>query len=312
MKNKLQIKKIVNVAIVTALYVALTFMMYPLSYGQVQFRLSECLMILVLYNPIYSISLILGCFLANIASPMAAIDMIFGTLATVVAIIPMLFIKNKKISSLFPSIANGIIIGLELYYAYGLPFFMSALYVFIGEFVVVTIIGLPLFKGIERNKMIVKHLELKIEGTKQTKLEKIFTPKLMIYFALFIISILFYFKLGIYDVYQDEMLTSVTLFDYTFNHNSLGYHYILLALLIIPSFTFVDKFINKNPALVLIIDIACAIIGLGLLVYASTLVASSPSLYFLMYYVLFVSMLLLSFYFYAKDVKYLKKMTTEQ
>ena len=86
--KKIKLKTLMNVTIVGALYVALTLLLAPLSYGAVQFRLSELLMILVLYNPIYSISMIFGCMIANLSSPMAQIDIWFGTLATIISIIP--------------------------------------------------------------------------------------------------------------------------------------------------------------------------------------------------------------------------------
>ena len=60
------------------------------------------------------------------------------------------FIKNEKLSlfvaSLWPTIVNALIIGWELYKFFGLPFALSAFQVGFGEFVVITIVGLPVFK----------------------------------------------------------------------------------------------------------------------------------------------------------------------
>lgn len=105
MKN-ISIKDVVVLSMVAAIYVILTVGLSPLSYGDVQFRISEALMLLIVYKRRYAISLILGCFVSNLFSPVGFVDILFGTLATVVAAIPMLFIKKLELSSLFPSIAN--------------------------------------------------------------------------------------------------------------------------------------------------------------------------------------------------------------
>ena len=94
-KNEIfQTKNLVRLALVAALYAALTLALPGLSFGAVQFRFSEILVLLCFYRKDYSISLILGCFIANCFSPMALMDMIFGTLATAIAVIPMFYIKN--------------------------------------------------------------------------------------------------------------------------------------------------------------------------------------------------------------------------
>ena len=92
--------------------------------------------------------------LAKKAYKLGLADMIFGTLATLISCIlvystPKL-IKNEKLSlfiaSLWPTIVNASIIGWELYKFFGLPFALSAFQVGFGEFVVITIVGLPVFK----------------------------------------------------------------------------------------------------------------------------------------------------------------------
>ncbi len=139
-------KILVQSAIIAALYAVLTVSMAPISYGPLQLRLSEVMILLVLINPKYKTGLILGCLIANIFSPFGITDMIFGTLATALAVFAMAKIKNIYLASLMPTLANGIIIGLELMYVLNLPFVETALYVALGEFLVVSVIGIPLFK----------------------------------------------------------------------------------------------------------------------------------------------------------------------
>ena len=141
-----KIKMLVYSATIAAIYAALTIALAPISYGPVQLRLSEIMILLVLVNPRFKTGLILGCLIANLFSPLGIVDVIFGTLATAIAVIAMAKIKNIYLASLVPALSNGIIIGLELMYMLNLPFVETALYVALGEFLVVTVIGVPLFK----------------------------------------------------------------------------------------------------------------------------------------------------------------------
>ena len=152
-KNKLNVQTIARLAAVAALYAALTIALQPISFGLVQLRVSELLVLLCFYRRDYSIALILGCFIANCFSPMALMDMIFGTLATAIAVIPMFSIKNIWLASLLPVISNAIIIGIELYIAFAQPVWLGMLTVGAGELIVITIVGCPLFSFIlQKNK----------------------------------------------------------------------------------------------------------------------------------------------------------------
>ena len=75
-KNEIfQTKNLVRLALVAALYAALTLALPGLSFGAIQFRFSEILVLLCFYRKDYSISLILGCFIANCFSPMEQEEM---------------------------------------------------------------------------------------------------------------------------------------------------------------------------------------------------------------------------------------------
>lgn len=149
-------------AIIAALYAALTVILLPYSFGGIQFRIAEMLLLLVFYKKSYTGPLIIGCIIANMFSPYGIIDVIFGTLATSLSLYFIKKCKNIFIASLMPSIFNAIIIGLVIVFTSGMePFFISflsmALGVFIGEVVVVTLLGVPVFKLLEKNE---KFMEL--------------------------------------------------------------------------------------------------------------------------------------------------------
>ena len=147
----------VRLALVAAIYVAITLLIQPLGYGAIQFRVSEALVLLAFYRKDYSVSLILGCFIANLFSPFGLYDIIFGTLATTAAVIPMYYMKNIYIASLLPVAANGLIVGFELYLC-GEPFWFSAGTVALSEFIIICVIGILLFKLLEKNNYLIKKL----------------------------------------------------------------------------------------------------------------------------------------------------------
>ncbi|MFH5836699.1 QueT transporter family protein [Proteiniclasticum sp. C24MP] len=154
-KNINHVEFLVKSSIVAAIYAALT-MLLPFSYLGVQFRIAEILVLLVFIDKRYIYGLTLGCLIANLGSPLGPVDVIFGTLATLIALLLISKTKNLFVATLWPAVVNGIIIGLLLYYMLDLPFLLSAAQVFFGEFVVVTLIGYFLFKRILRDRKLVE------------------------------------------------------------------------------------------------------------------------------------------------------------
>ena len=154
MKKKINIDVIAKGAVITALYVVLTFITYPVSYGElgIEFRIAEILVLLCFFNSSYIVPLTVGCFIANFFGTMGIIDAIFGSFATFISCYCISKTKNIFISAIFPMIFNGVIIGLELYLILDLPFIISLLGVAIGELVVVMGIGCPIFLMLKKRK----------------------------------------------------------------------------------------------------------------------------------------------------------------
>ena len=158
-KNKnIDVKNLTRLALVAAAYVALTLVSSALGlgYGPVQFRVSEVLVLLCFYRKDYAPALIVGCLIANLFSPFGLYDIIFGTLATAVAVLPMYYMKNIYIASLLPIISNGVIVGIELFLC-GEPLWISIGGVALGEIVSVGILGCLIFRNLfERFPMMMK------------------------------------------------------------------------------------------------------------------------------------------------------------
>ncbi|MGL4346151.1 MAG: QueT transporter family protein, partial [Cellulosilyticaceae bacterium] len=140
-------KRLVKVAVVAALYATLTVALAPISYGNFQFRISEILVLLAFFDPFYIGGLTLGCFIANLLGPNGMMDVIFGTLATLLSVSAVgltgRLTKQSKLglglASFWPTLFNGLIIGWMLHFLFELPLALTILEVAIGEFVVVSI-----------------------------------------------------------------------------------------------------------------------------------------------------------------------------
>ena len=154
MKKNL-IREMAVCAFVTTIYVVLTWALGFISFGVFQIRVAEALVLLCFFNKKYFTPLVLGCFVANIFSPYGIVDVLIGTLATVVGLIGVMHSKNIYVASIFPVLANGIIIGLELTFLNGvfeMPVFLfNFMCVAIGEFIAVSILGVLLFMILNKN-----------------------------------------------------------------------------------------------------------------------------------------------------------------
>lgn len=129
-------------AVIAALYATLTIFLMPLSYGQIQVRVSEILTILPFFTPAAIPGLFIGCIVANFFSSLGLVDIVFGSLATLIAAI-LTYKMPKKLAPLPPVIVNALIVGLELYYITGAPLIASILWVGFGEAIACYGLGYP-------------------------------------------------------------------------------------------------------------------------------------------------------------------------
>lgn len=154
--KKIDTRRIAIYGIVAAVYVAVTYACGSLAFMGVQFRISEALVLLCFYKRDYIIPLGIGCAIANLNSPMLPWDMTVGVLATVLSLLLISKSKNIFIASIFPVIINGVAVGVGLYLFFDLPLWLSMAQVAIGEFVCVSLVGIVLFKSLEKNGSFMK------------------------------------------------------------------------------------------------------------------------------------------------------------
>lgn len=174
-EKKKKIKKgtlyLVRTAVIAALYFVLTIVAAPIAYGPLQFRIGEALTLLPIIFPSAVPGLALGCFLANIFSPYAWADMVFGTLATLSASLITNAIGNALrqkslvirglVGAIPPILINAfalplIWVLLEVDFAYWINF---------GQIVAtqtgtILIVGLPLMLAIARTPLVDEKVRL--------------------------------------------------------------------------------------------------------------------------------------------------------
>ncbi|MGL4571931.1 MAG: QueT transporter family protein [Clostridium sp.] len=160
MNNSKSVYILSKLAIVAALYVVITFSIMPIGYGPIQIRLSEILVLLAFFDKRYIISLTIGCFFANLLSPLGVIDVIVGTLGTFFSAYAISKTRSLFLATLWPSIFC-IPVVLILHILVGLPFFLYLFGFIIGEFLSVTIIGYPMIKVLFRKQKFLHLIDLK-------------------------------------------------------------------------------------------------------------------------------------------------------
>jgi len=152
-------KNISKAGLMASLYIVLTFItnMFGLANGAIQIRISEALTILPAVMPTAIPGVTIGCLISNIITGCTPVDIVFGTLATLIGAIGTYVLRNNKYLAVIPPIvANTIIVPVVLMYSTGtqLNFWFCAFTVCIGEIISCAILGLFLLKQIEKRNII--------------------------------------------------------------------------------------------------------------------------------------------------------------
>ena len=160
MKKNSNIMSLVTAAMIAALYVVLSFAIsaFGLASGAIQVRVSEALTVLPYFTPAAIPGLTIGCLLFNLLSGAAILDVIFGTLATLIGAVGSWFIGKaaRKISwmkylvAVPPILANAFIVPWVLKTAYGLSdaYWYLVVTVGIGEIISCGILGMVLMMAL--------------------------------------------------------------------------------------------------------------------------------------------------------------------
>mgnify|MGYP002529498638 FL=1 len=166
MKNK-NVAFMTQAAMIAAIYVVLTYVFAPFSFGEVQIRIAEALTILPVFTPAAIPGLFVGCIVGNILGGAILPDIIFGSIATLIGAFGTYALRKHKFACTWPPvIANMVIVPFVLRYGYGfiteykgidwsIPF--NALTVGIGEVITCVILGSVLLRVLNKYRNVIFH-----------------------------------------------------------------------------------------------------------------------------------------------------------
>lgn len=146
-------------AMIAAIYVVITLVFAPFSYGEVQVRLSEALTILPVFTPAAIPGLFIGCLISNILGGCIIPDIICGSLATLIGAIFTYSLRNqnKYLAPVPPILANALIVPFVLRFGYQVPLpipFMM-LTVGIGEIISCGLLGMILYTALHKYQSVI-------------------------------------------------------------------------------------------------------------------------------------------------------------
>lgn len=149
-------------AAVGAMYVVLGYFgnTFSLTFGTVQCRFAEALTVLPFLSPVTLWGLFVGCFVTNLLSPYGALDLIFGSIATLLAGILTARCRKKWLAPLPPVLCNAVIIGTLIAFeevgftaAFLTAFLYHALTIGAGQLIACYGLGLPLLSALDGAKL---------------------------------------------------------------------------------------------------------------------------------------------------------------
>lgn len=143
---------ILRATMIAALYTSFTYALAPISYGPLQFRLSEALTVLPILYPEAIYGLFIGTLLANIFGGLGIWDILGGSLATLIAACLTYRFRTNIFAYLSPIVVNALIVGGYLSILYAMPLLFTILSILISEAIIVFAIGYPLISILKKYK----------------------------------------------------------------------------------------------------------------------------------------------------------------
>ena len=152
MKSK-KLVFICQAAVIAALYVVLTYVFSAFASGVIQVRVSEALTVLPAFTPAAIPGLVIGCLLSNTLTGCVLLDIIFGSVATLIGALGSYALRRHTwLVPIPPIVFNMIIVPFVLRYAYGatdaFPFMIAT--VGAGEIISCYLLGMLLYGALKK------------------------------------------------------------------------------------------------------------------------------------------------------------------
>lgn len=152
MKNK-KLVFICQAAVIAALYVVLTYVFSAFASGVIQVRVSEALTILPAFTPAAIPGLVIGCLLSNTLTGCVLLDIIFGSVATLIGALGSYALRRHTwLVPIPPIVSNMIIVPFVLRYAYGATDAFSFMIATVGagEIISCYLLGMILYGALKK------------------------------------------------------------------------------------------------------------------------------------------------------------------
>lgn len=159
---KISTKLLVQGALIAAVYAILTLAVAPIASGLVQCRVSEAMCVLPYFTPAAVPGLFVGCMLANLITGAEFLDILLGSLATLLAAAAARqatkWFRDRRFAKWLiplPSVVfNAFLVGYVLAYVYevGVSYWLCVLYVALGQLAACYVLGIPLFLVLDKYK----------------------------------------------------------------------------------------------------------------------------------------------------------------
>ncbi len=148
-------RALVRAAVIASVYALLTIFLAPISSGLVQCRIAEALCVLPYFSFSAVPGLFIGCLLANLLIGAPLYDVLFGSMATLLAAYMTFLLRKRAPKYLAPLpsvVCNALVVGALLVFVYdvGVPYWAAAGYVAIGQAIACYVLGMPLLAVLER------------------------------------------------------------------------------------------------------------------------------------------------------------------
>lgn len=147
-----RVRYIARAGLIAAIYCVLTVIFEPISFGPMQARLSEALVMLPLIDGAAIPGVAIGCFFANLFGGMGFVDVVFGSLTTLAAAYLTSKAPNRMIAVLPPVLLNAFIVSIWVSAFSHVPYWPTVFSIGLGEFFSVAGFGTLLLMLVDRIK----------------------------------------------------------------------------------------------------------------------------------------------------------------
>ena len=158
-KSVFSVRQIAIAGIIAAVYTVLSLFasVFGIAYGPIQCRFSEALTVLPFFFPEAIPGLFIGCLVTNLMSTVGPLDIVLGSLATLLAALWTRRMPNKYLAPLPPVLCNAVIVGgMIAWYEVGFTqafwasFAFNAFTVGLGEAIACYVLGLLLLQAFSK------------------------------------------------------------------------------------------------------------------------------------------------------------------